>query len=487
MPFFDFATYGFFWLIAAVNVAIRYWRGTDKMHTRYNGYPLLCRLLPSWRETSVKYLEAVCVIFLGAGLAQLSKPLGDYVMVAAGFVLKGASKQLMTDLERALARGERGLIDPFGEHKRKLLSEHVTDYVADLTALGRDAKYVDNCRRRLNGLIAACGWKTLAHVSSDGFSKWRERIPKLTDGRPEIGPRTQNQYLEAMRSFCNWCVKRKRCPVNPLADLQKADETADVRRARRALTVEQVATLLEAVPTVHQTVYRFFLTTGLRRQEAEDLCWGDLHLGIPTPFIKLRAKLTKSRRADSIPLRADLAEELGERRGDAGDADRVFNSVPTIEEHRAYLTAAKIDWEDSEGRRADVHALRHTYGTLLSNAGVAPREAMELMRHTDLRLTMKVYTDPRIFNLAGAVERLPMPASSVARVAKRVANSLSERQSPAVTGKTSSEGGELEVVEEKELSQPLAATDAEWREGEKNSAGRTRTYNQSVNSRLLYH
>jgi hypothetical protein len=34
---------------------------------------------------------------------------------------------------------------------------------------------------------------------------------------------------------------------------------------------------------------------------------------------------------------------------------------------------------------------------------------MELMRHTDMRLTMKVYTDPRIFNLSSAVEKLPLP------------------------------------------------------------------------------
>jgi hypothetical protein len=30
-----------------------------------------------------------------------------------------------------------------------------------------------------------------------------------------------------------------------------------------------------------------------------------------------------------------------------------------------------------------------------------------LMRHTDMRLTMNVYTDPRIFDLAGAVAMLP--------------------------------------------------------------------------------
>jgi hypothetical protein len=51
------------------------------------------------------------------------------------------------------------------------------------------------------------------------------------------------------------------------------------------------------------------------------------------------------------------------------------------------------------------------YGSLLAKAGVAPRVAMSLMRHTDLRLTMNVYTDPRIFDLAGAVAKLPAIAS----------------------------------------------------------------------------
>ena len=38
---------------------------------------------------------------------------------------------------------------------------------------------------------------------------------------------------------------------------------------------------------------------------------------------------------------------------------------------------------------------------------MTPRIAMSLMRHTDIRLTMKVYADPRIFDLNGAVEMLP--------------------------------------------------------------------------------
>jgi hypothetical protein len=72
------------------------------------------------------------------------------------------------------------------------------------------------------------------------------------------------------------------------------------------------------------------------------------------------------------------------------------------------LAAAGIPWLDDAGRRADLHALRHSYGTLLAKAGVGVRKAMELMRHPDMRLTMRVCTDPRLFDLAGAVEQLPI-------------------------------------------------------------------------------
>jgi site-specific recombinase XerD len=37
---------------------------------------------------------------------------------------------------------------------------------------------------------------------------------------------------------------------------------------------------------------------------------------------------------------------------------------------------------DHEGRVADFHSLRHTFVTNLVNAGVAPKDAKELARHS---------------------------------------------------------------------------------------------------------
>src|SRR5207248_10508863 len=74
---------------------------------------------------------------------------------------------------------------------------------------------------------------------------------------------------------------------------------------------------------------------------------------------------------------------------------------------RIDLEAAGIPFADAEGRVADFHSLRHSYITLLQRSGVHPKLAQELARHSDIRLTMNVYTHAHLHDLAGAVEGLP--------------------------------------------------------------------------------
>lgn len=56
-----------------------------------------------------------------------------------------------------------------------------------------------------------------------------------------------------------------------------------------------------------------------------------------------------------------------------------------------------------------MHALRHTFGTLLSKGGVSPRTAQAAMRHSKIDLTMNVYSDPKLLDVAGAMDSLPSP------------------------------------------------------------------------------
>jgi hypothetical protein len=56
---------------------------------------------------------------------------------------------------------------------------------------------------------------------------------------------------------------------------------------------------------------------------------------------------------------------------------------------------------------ADFHAVRHSFVALLEKSGATLKEAMQLARHSDRKLTMAVYGRAQLHDLGRAVERLP--------------------------------------------------------------------------------
>src|SRR5439155_1636417 len=71
-----------------------------------------------------------------------------------------------------------------------------------------------------------------------------------------------------------------------------------------------------------------------------------------------------------------------------------------------------LAYRDSQGRVADFHALRHTFITELVKAGVAPKDAKELARHSTITLTMDRYAHVGIRDTAAAVARLTLPTGT---------------------------------------------------------------------------
>jgi len=171
-------------------------------------------------------------------------------------------------------------------------------------------------------------------------------------------------------------------------------------------------------------IYRTLVLTGLRRGELAQLCWRDLDLDAPQAWCTVRAAVAKNRRCETIPVREDLAAALREWWDDcgrpAGDL-RVFRVPKELVRilQRDLLAAGiarrvkdengrwRIDTRDAGGRTIDVHSMRHTTATYLAKAGVAPRTAQSIMRHSDIRLTLGTYTDPTLLNPAAALEALP--------------------------------------------------------------------------------
>ncbi len=283
---------------------------------------------------------------------------------------------------------------------RTPLAPHLMDFLADVKARGRAAATLKVYGVVLRGLCKACKWETAADVTAASFEAWRKS--------DEVSPKYANNALGYARTFFAWLVKRRLLVANPLAGVEKIKIRED-RGKRYAPTVEQLRVLLALAPAHRATVYLVAIYTGLRRHELGLLTWGDFDLDGAAPSVRVAGSISKNARTTTLPLRPEVVQALRAYRPDnAQPFEWVFrNRVPNMRTFRRDLKAAGIAPVDAYGRKFDFHALRTTLGTLLSASGAKPRDAMELMRHSEMKLTMKTYTDASHLPLVATMAALP--------------------------------------------------------------------------------
>jgi hypothetical protein len=71
------------------------------------------------------------------------------------------------------------------------------------------------------------------------------------------------------------------------------------------------------------------------------------------------------------------------------------------------VAAAEVDFVDDSGNVFDFHAFRHQYISNLAAAGVHPKVAQHLARHSTITLTMDRYTHLSAIDVNAAIEGLP--------------------------------------------------------------------------------
>ena len=203
---------------------------------------------------------------------------------------------------------------------------------------------------------------------------------------------------------------------------------AAVERAREALKDNpDLIARLERTGHERALTYKTLALTGLRKGELASLTVGQLDFGGPVACAILKAADEKNRQGSNIPLRADVATELSlwleerlsglqeeARRSRTPIPARLPASTPLFHAPSGLsrildrdLAAAGIPKRDERDRVVDVHALRVTFGTHLCAAGVPLRTAQAAMRHSKPELTANIYTDPKLLDVAGAIDALP--------------------------------------------------------------------------------
>ncbi len=254
----------------------------------------------------------------------------------------------------------------------------------------------------------------------------RAAVQAIADQQTKgASPRTVNSYTVAIRGFTRWLVRLKRIGSDPLESLPLLSTATDTRRARRELTAEELRALLVGTRASDRTfrgltgedrftLYLLASATGFRSNALANLTPADFDLTANTPVATLPARLNKSRKTKIQPIPSDVATTLREYLTGKPASSPIWGGTwatgrAGAQMLRRDLEAVDIPYsvEGPDGPEyADFHALRHTYLTMLGRNGVDLRTAQELAGHSTPLLTAK-YTHRRLYDLAGAVDKLP--------------------------------------------------------------------------------
>ena len=350
-----------------------------------------------------------------------------------GFTDADLSRALGQRLELESAARREGFTTAVRTEANAPIAEQVEQFILHLRSKQRVEYYVAQMERRISRVVAETGAKRLADLNAGKVEAALMRMKSARGFQTRAKPlsvATRNEYVTSLQTFTKWATKRRKVDFDPLASLEKADELGSDRvHPRRALAAADLAKLLDAArdrpeyelrvvrtgghkgelranvrPGVlgraratgvaRRMAYLLAIWTGLRRSELRQLQWGDVWLDVEVPYLQLRDEATKSRRADVLPLHAQVADELRAFRPAAAAAtDPVLPEVPMMAVMKRDLAHAGIAYGDRETGYADLHSMRTTLNTLLASHDVAPRTRQSQLRHGDPRLTEVTYFD----------------------------------------------------------------------------------------------
>jgi integrase len=253
---------------------------------------------------------------------------------------------------------------------------------------------------------------SIGDVTAESFQMWRVN--------QRLAPKTLNDYLAGASALFGWLMRNEIASRNPLARVCKVDVRGNERLRRRAFTPGEFASVI-AVAGQYRLALLTAYYTGLRRGELSQLQWADVQRKTEGTFIIVRAATAKNRCTKALYVPTWFARELAHSKTPgAADGDLVLppGKVPSIWVFRTLLKRAGVPYKDALGRQADFHAIRRSLNTHMAQNGVDPHTRKEIMRHSDLRLTLDVYTDPTALPTIAAMEKLSIFAESCRRTHK---------------------------------------------------------------------
>jgi integrase len=244
-----------------------------------------------------------------------------------------------------------------------------------------------------------------------------------------LSERTVQDILAVLKSALSNAVTEELVPRNVAALVR----TSKPRKSRKVKpwTVDEARTFLEAARNADDPLYAAYvliLVLGLRKGEVLGLTWdlvdldtGELFVGEQLQRVRqqLLRRQTKTESSDAgLPLPGICAAALKLRRvQQERDRDKhparwqetglVFTTrYGTPIEPRNFNRSFDYRLGKAGVRRITVHGTRKTCGTLLAALDVHPRVAMQILRHSQISVTMEIYTEVTSKTTRAALKKL---------------------------------------------------------------------------------
>jgi integrase len=253
----------------------------------------------------------------------------------------------------------------------------------------------------------------IGHIQLDKLTPGHVQRMINTLSDTDLSARTVRYALTVLRIALNVAVRQGYIARNVA---QVVEPPSVTRFQGQALTPDQAHTLLAHVEGHRLSVlYHVAVFCGLRRGELLTLRWSDIDFDAGTMRVA-ESKSDAGRR--TIPLGPRLIERLREH-WRWQQEERRIQGMRWREHGLVFpsnvgtpLSARNLFRHFKDTLRAaglpDVrfHDLRHTCATLLASAGTPPAVAMRILGHSQIAMTMEVYTHAQLDDMRAALARL---------------------------------------------------------------------------------
>lgn len=327
----------------------------------------------------------------------------------------------LRDVELAKA----GHVDRFAPTRTMPIADLVIQFKSHLEAEGRTEVYVKAVIRQIRAYLTFASPSTIPTIHPPDVERFLEEVQQ------RHSTKTRDNYAGALRAFGRWLVRTGRWDVDPFRAIRVKTPKRDKHRTykRHSFRFEEAERLVEAawarfeaeraqgeggcpfwpgyddVVRDRQVLYWLALTTGFRVAECAALRWEDVTVDGGAPCVRLSGHFTKNGNDARVPLQSFVAEALREmrtrrsqaavRRGEpvVTQVDHVFRVPRTIAElvRKDAAFAGLIPQKSPTSKRVDFHALRKSCARILIELNVHPKFIQQVLRHSDIRLTMDLY------------------------------------------------------------------------------------------------